>query len=264
MPKTLKHCTMCGTNRETDQAYCPACGAAAFSYIEVQDDAPAFETAATEMPEAAAAAQEAETPAYQQIPAPNAQTPVQSQPYTTPNQFGIPNPYGPMPAAPEVVPSEPQALADKHENVIAGIGGAILFSLGGVLLYVLLYQIGFIASISAFVTFALASFGYGLFCGNKKTTSLPSIITPIVVTVVMIVASVFLGLGVALFIEVKKEGYDVTFGDVMRAFPEFLKEKDFRAGFIKDLLFAFLFGALGTVGSIIRSVNARKAAKKAH
>ena len=96
MPKTLKHCTMCGTNRETD-------GAAAFSYIEVQDDAPAFETAATEMPEAAAAAQEAETPAYQQIPAPNAQTPVQSQPYTTPNQFGIPNPYGPMPAAPAAV-----------------------------------------------------------------------------------------------------------------------------------------------------------------
>ena len=146
---------------------------------------------------------------------------------------------------------------------MAGIGGAILFSLGGVLLYVLLYQIGFVASISAFVTFALATFGYGLLCGNKKTTSLPSVITPIVVTFIMIILSVFLGIGIAIFIELKKEGYQVTILDVMKAIPNLLKDKDLRGEFIKDMVFALLFGALGTVGSIIRSVSARKAAKKA-
>ena len=38
-------------------------------------------------------------------------------------------------------------------------------------------------------------------------------------------------------------------------------EYEMRGYIIRDLLMAFLFGALGTVGSIVRSVKARKAAK---
>ena len=234
MPKTMKRCTMCGTERDPGQSYCPACGAAAFSYVEIPDEAPVPETE-TSVP-----------------PAP------QEQPYSP-----APGPiYDGVPVVGEPAFTASEPVPDKHENVVAGIGGAILFSLGGVLLYVLLYQIGFVASISAFVTFALATFGYGLLCGNKKTTSLPSVITPIVVTFIMIILSVFLGIGIAIFIELKKEGYQVTILDVMKAIPNLLKDKDLRGEFIKDMLFALLFGALGTVGSIIRSVSARKAAKK--
>ena len=258
MSKTLKRCTMCGTDRETEQAYCPACGAAAFSYVEIPDEVPA------ESPEASAF-----TEAPQQAPYEYGTPAVQDQPssayqaYGTSQPYASQNPYGPTAAAPQMASAPSAPAEEKHENVIAGIGGAILFSLGGVALYVLLYQIGFIASISAFVTFALAAFGYGLFCGTKKTTSLPSIITPIVVTVVMIVLAVFLAMGVALFIELKKYGYNITLGDVMKAFPELLEDKEIRGELIKDLLFALLFGALGTVGSIIRSFKARKAAKNA-
>ncbi len=113
-----------------------------------------------------------------------------SQPSEEPGNAG----YEAVPASqPVAAPAE-----EVHENVIAGIGGAILFSLGGVIIYVILYQFNFIASISAFVTFTLATLGYGIFSGNRKSTSLASVLTPIIVTVVMIFVAEYIA--VILFI----------------------------------------------------------------
>ena len=42
-------------------------------------------------------------------------------------------------------------INDREENVVAGTVGALLFSLAGGILWYVLYQIGYIASISGFI-----------------------------------------------------------------------------------------------------------------
>ena len=158
-------------------------------------------------------------------------------------------------------PAEP--LENQHENVVAGIGGALLFSMGGVATYVILYQFNLIASISAFVTFSLASIGYGIFSGNRKSTSLASVLVPIIITVLMIFVAEYIAICVALFIQFKQEGYKVSLTEVFRYVPVLFKDREFVGFIVKDLLLALLFGALGTVGSIIRAVKMRNAARQA-
>ena len=58
---------------------------------------------------------------------------------------------------------------EKKENISLGIIGALLFSLAGGLVFFLLDQLGYIASISGFVAIWAAFFGYGLFSGNKNS-----------------------------------------------------------------------------------------------
>lgn len=58
-------------------------------------------------------------------------------------------------------------LETRSENVLGGIVGACIFSLGGCLLYFLVYQLGYIAAICGIATYVLAAFGYQLFSGRK-------------------------------------------------------------------------------------------------
>ena len=54
----------------------------------------------------------------------------------------------------------------KEENFVAGLVGAFLFSLAGGIVWYLLYQIGFIASISGIIGVVCAVKGYAVF-GKK-------------------------------------------------------------------------------------------------
>ena len=76
----------------------------------------------------------------------------------------------------------------------------------------------------------------------------------------MIFVSVYVAIIVSMYIDLKQEGYNVTLKALAEYFPELLKDKESRGYIIRDLLMAILFGALGTVGSIVRAVKARKAA----
>lgn len=58
---------------------------------------------------------------------------------------------------------------EPKENILLGVLGAILFSLAGVIVYFLLDQLNFIASISAVVGAYAAVFGYGLFTKRKNS-----------------------------------------------------------------------------------------------
>ena len=56
---------------------------------------------------------------------------------------------------------------EKKERVALGLLGALLFSLAGAALYLILRKVGYIASITGLTTAYISFFGYGLFSGNK-------------------------------------------------------------------------------------------------
>jgi hypothetical protein len=61
-----------------------------------------------------------------------------------------------------------QPIEQKQENVVAGIFGALLFSLAGGIIWFLLYQIGYLAAISGIVGVICAIKGYGIF-GKRES-----------------------------------------------------------------------------------------------
>ncbi|MBO5767302.1 MAG: hypothetical protein J6R49_02135, partial [Clostridia bacterium] len=61
-----------------------------------------------------------------------------------------------------------QPIAPKQENVLAGIVGALLFSLAGGIVWFLLYQIGFLAAISGIIGVVCAIKGYAIF-GKRES-----------------------------------------------------------------------------------------------
>lgn len=164
-------------------------------------------------------------------------------------------PEQPTPAA-EPTATEAPVIAES-ENVLAGIVGAFLFSLIGGLLYFVLYQIGVIAGICGLVMFILAQFGYRLLSGNKKSISIPSLITSIVVMLVMIFLAEYICLSFEIF-QAYREEFDITFFDAIRATPNFLTESEVLGAVVQDLLFAYGFGIVATISSIVAVVKARK------
>lgn len=97
---------------------------------------------------------------------------------------------------------------EPKENILLGVLGAILFSLAGVIVYFLLDQLNFIASISAVVGAYAAVFGYGLF--TKRKNSKAGIIVASVVTVIMMVLAVYLCTAYDLYSQVRADGGTIT------------------------------------------------------
>ncbi len=149
--------------------------------------------------------------------------------------------------------------AEKHENVIAGLVGALLFGLGGAALYFGLYQVGFIAGLCGLVIFVLANLGYGIFCGNKESVSLARIIICIVVTIALILLAEYFCLAFEFYRAVKDYGGDLSFTDCLRAMPELLKDKEVLGAVAKDLLIAFALSAIAMGSTVAKMFKDRKA-----
>ena len=141
-------------------------------------------------------------------------------------------------------------------NVIAGIVGALLFSIIGGLLYFGLYQMGIIAGICGLVIFVLANFGYNLFAkGNKNT--IVGLVVCIIVLILMIVISEYLCISFEIY-QAFKEEESITFFDAVRVTPDFLEIPEVKSAFIKDLAFGLIFGFIASISNITAIVKARK------
>ena len=127
-------------------------------------------------------------------------------------------------------------------NILAGIVGALLFSLGGVVVFFILYQLNFIAGISGLVTFILANLGFGLFTKSRNTTA--SLITALIVTILMIPVAEYICLGYDVFSVYREEGAAITIFQALRMVPRFLEMSDVRAEVIKDVALSYLFSAI--------------------
>lgn len=141
-----------------------------------------------------------------------------------------------------------EELKKTNGDVMAGAVGAVLFALLGGALYFLIYQLGIIAGICGLVIFVLAHFGYGLFAGTRKVPCTAGI----VISVLAAVFAIFLAEYLCVSFEIFKANRDwgITFFDAITATPEFLAIEEIRSLVIKDLVFAYGFGALASFGYI--------------
>ena len=143
-------------------------------------------------------------------------------------------------------------------NVPLGILGAFLFSIAGGAAYFVAYQAGIIAGICGFLMFFLASIGYRLFARTKSKNSVAGLITALVCMLVMIFVAEYFCVSFEIFKAYKEEGYSLTIFNAIAATPAFLEDEEIFSSFISDLGFAYVFGAIATVGDVIRIIKSRK------
>ncbi|MBP7348839.1 MAG: hypothetical protein KA965_09170 [Butyrivibrio sp.] len=150
----------------------------------------------------------------------------------------------------------------RSENILGGIVGACIFSLGGCLLYFLVYQLGYIAAICGIVTYVLAVFGYQLFSGRKETAK--GMIISLVITLLALALAEYLCLAYEVY-DAYHLDYDINFFDAFNAVPSFLTDPeyaDLRSGVISDVLFSYLLGGISFLQYIYRNHRNKKAAAK--
>ncbi len=149
-----------------------------------------------------------------------------------------------------------EAAPEGNGNILAGAVGAFLFSLIGVALYFVLYQLDIIAAISGLVMVVMANFGYGLFTKTKNKASVPGLIISVIMAIIMIFLSEYLCLAYEIYDVFNDWG--ISFAEAFRAVPDFLEEPENSEAFVSDLIYAYVFGAIASVSYIINIVKARK------
>jgi len=141
-----------------------------------------------------------------------------------------------------------QEIKEKKGNVFTGIVGALLGSLIGVALWVIVYQLGYIAGIVGLVMTVCCMKGYVMFGGKLDIAGL---IISLVIAVVMLYFAENIALAVEIYNQFKGE-YDITFISAFRSIPEFLKEADVSQPFFTDLGIGYLLMIVTSI-SVIRS-----------
>lgn len=140
-----------------------------------------------------------------------------------------------------------------HENVIAGIVGAFLFSLAGGVLYFFIYQLGYIAGICGLITVVISIFGYQLFSGRKN--SLKGVIIAVIISILSIVLAEYLGLSYEYYKYFNDDlGIPISITDAIQVTPDLLAETDVLIAFLKDLAVALVLGAAASFSSIKNAI----------
>ncbi len=140
---------------------------------------------------------------------------------------------------------EEQQFKSKPNNYLMGALGAGLFALIGAVIWVILGVatnsiFGYIAILVAF----LAGFGYNKFGGKNDKMK---IIIPAIVTVVILLISLFIIYYVILSNEMSK--YNIN-GNVFEMLGFlFENDADFKGGVIKDIIITLVFSGIGILGS---------------
>ena len=154
---------------------------------------------------------------------------------------------------------QPENGLDANGNVGMGAVGAVLFSLAGVVLYFIIYQIGYISGICGFVMFTLAMLGYTKLGKPQKKNPMIGIVIASVVTIVMVFVAEYVSMAYTLYDVLQEEGYtDVGLFDALEIMPDFLSEPEVKEALIEDLIYAYVFAAANIAISLF---SARKKAK---
>ena len=155
-------------------------------------------------------------------------------------------------------------LVEIKENVLAGTVGAFLFALAGGLLWYVLWQMGFLASLSGLVGVICAVKGYTIFAKTKNEGVKCYVISAIMAVLVLAIAW-YLCIGSDIYnayqdwYEVGEVDFTLTFFESVQAVPLFLTEPSILIPYVKDLLLGILFAGLG----IFSYFSTRKKQKQA-
>ncbi len=153
---------------------------------------------------------------------------------------------------------------ERRENVFTGIIGAFLFSLVGGVLWYVLYQIGYLAGISAIVGVVCAIKGYSFFA---KVESKKGVIISAIIALAVIVIAWYFCLSNDLYVAcqewyaVGEIDYCPTFFECVRSAYQFLEEPEVADAYFKDLGIGMVLGILGCAGSVITAFKKAGAPK---
>lgn len=137
---------------------------------------------------------------------------------------------------------------DTPENVGKGVLGILIGALAGIVLYNLLYAIGFVSAITGFVMAWLSILLYGKFSG--KPGSKKGIILTIVIGLIATFIAVYLAWAIDAYSALKE--YEFTFPDILLNLFPLIKDLELTGSFIGDLALALLFTAIGAISPLFR------------
>lgn len=136
----------------------------------------------------------------------------------------------------------------KNENVLLGILGALLGSIAGVVIVVLLSQIGFIASIAGLAMGICTLKLYEKFAG---TISKKGVIICIVIMVLMTVLAENIAFSIKVLNELSEKGYSGDFFDIFFNLYKYMSEGYLNTGtYFINLLMVLAFNILGSFSYI--------------
>lgn len=145
-------------------------------------------------------------------------------------------------------------IKDKKVNYFGGIVGAFLGSLVGVVLWVIIYHMGYIAAVSG-LAFAICTIkGFEMFGGKLNV---PGVIISLVIAVGMLYIAENIAFALEIFNEFGSM-YEITYFDAYRSIPDFMIEPEVKAAVYKDLAmgyFMMLIASVSPVISTFKSMN---------
>lgn len=135
----------------------------------------------------------------------------------------------------------------KKGSVLLGTVGAFIGAVIGGILWILVYQIGYVAAIVGIVAVICAYKGYTMFSGKKD-------IKAAIISVIMAAAVLFLAHCLCLSIIVSTQ-FGVSFFEAVAATPALLADPDLFGEFIMDLLYGYIFMAVGAFAFIKNAIK---------
>lgn len=141
-------------------------------------------------------------------------------------------------------------------NLIAGLVGAFLGSLIGAVLWVIIYNFGFIAGIAGAVTAVCALKGYELL--GKSLDKKGVICSIIIVIITIFLANKFAWSWEIFDVYTNEFGYEMTFFDAFLSADEIIAYSELTGDYYKDLIIGYGLTALASYKDII---NAFKGAR---
>lgn len=142
--------------------------------------------------------------------------------------------------------------ATASSNIPMGVVGALLGSLVGGIVWVVLYQLGYVAAITGLIGVVLSYKGYVLFAKKK---GVKEAVISTVIAFVMILAAHFVVWGILLYQQVGGMG----FGDLMqciRTVPAVIfSDSELISAFVTDLIYGYVFMAVGSFSFIYNAIK---------
>ncbi|MDE5792643.1 MAG: hypothetical protein K2H66_03860 [Oscillospiraceae bacterium] len=135
----------------------------------------------------------------------------------------------------------------QQNNLKKGILGAVLGSIPGILLWILLGYIGFTASIVGFVIAFGILFGYNLLCGELDKTGT-------IICVIVLLIAIYVGehmtWSVVIYKSLKEYSEEITLGDCVKNLGSILKLVEMKGDFVASVFKGYLFGLLGAFSAV--------------
>ncbi len=146
------------------------------------------------------------------------------------------------PVSPDMIANQ-MAVEQRHASVLPGLIGALLGSIPGIIFWVILGQVGYIAGLCGFLMVRGAIFGYTKLAGaiDRRGEILATI-----VAVFMPLVSEYLGIVVSVYRTFHKVD-GTTVADSFASVPFNLADPDIVRGLLTNLIIGYVLFAIGFI-----------------